>query len=104
MSILRDIRFGFRLLAKDKRFTAVALLTLVLGIGPTIAVYTVLWSTMPSENYPHMDRVVVIWSTIKGGRAQLPAEDVLVYRNCHSFQGIEGNTGVVFNFGSPDNP
>src|SRR5712692_9154563 len=35
--ICRDLRFALRLLARDRRFTVVAVLTLILGIGaPTV--------------------------------------------------------------------
>jgi hypothetical protein len=34
----RDVRFGLRLLTKNKSFTAVAVLALALGIGPNTAI------------------------------------------------------------------
>lgn len=40
--LLRDVRFGLRLLGRDKTFTTVALVTLALGIGANTAVFTLL--------------------------------------------------------------
>src|SRR6185369_10045094 len=38
-SIAQDIRYGLRLLSRDKAFTAVAVLSLALGIGANVAIF-----------------------------------------------------------------
>jgi len=66
-TLFHDLRFAFRMLAKDPGFTGVAVLTLALGIGATTAIFSVLnaimLQSMPVRNPQEL--VVLRWSAHK---------------------------------------
>lgn len=67
--VVRDARYAVRTLRRAPTFTAVAVLTLTLGIGATTAMYSlvsgVLLRRLP---YPDPDRIVVVWERAQDGR------------------------------------
>jgi putative ABC transport system permease protein len=65
--LLQDVRFGLRMLVKNPGFTAVAVITLALGIGADTAIFSaidaVLLNRLP---YPDASRLAMLWEQNPG--------------------------------------
>lgn len=62
--MIQDVRYGVRLLLKHKTFTAVAVLTLAIGIGATTAIFSLTYSLLlRALPYPGPERLVTLWLT-----------------------------------------
>lgn len=61
-SVAQDVRYGLRSLRKSPGFTAVAILTLMLGIGVNTALFTIIKGVLLNPlPFPEPDRLVSLW-------------------------------------------
>ena len=95
-TIMQDLRYGVRTLWQRPGFTAVAAITLALGIGANTALFSVVNGVLlRSLPYPDADRLVMLWEVSPKSRS-----NHVSYPNFNdwrqqsqSFQYISANTG-----------
>ncbi len=105
-TVIQDVRYGLRMLAKNPTFTAVAILTLALGMGANTAIFsvvnTVLLRPLPFHD---PDRIVVVGQEFTGESVEMSPGDLLdVQAQNHSFEQIAAYRGWNFNLTVGDRP
>jgi predicted permease len=104
--LLRNLRYALRTLRRSPGFTAVAVLTLALGIGATTAIFSVVYATLfETLPYPRPEQLVMVWSSVNQKRNPVSAGDYLEWkRRSNSFQYLEAWTGATFNVATDERP
>ena len=97
-TLVQDVRYGLRLLRKSPSFTAVAILTLAVGIGANTAIFSlidgILLRPLP---YPHPEQIVHFSWQLKNG--PIPDLSVPQFKFCRDhetvFEAVAGEQGFL---------
>jgi predicted permease len=108
-TLWQDLRYGIRVLRKNKGFAAVAAITLALGIGANTAIFSVvnaaIFRPLP---YPHPGSLAILWGNVKRTRIERRGAsypDYLDWRNqTQSFETMAAFTGNKFALTGIDTP
>jgi predicted permease len=99
--LLRDLRYGARMLVKNPGFTLIAVITLALGIGANTAIFSVVNATLLNPPYPQSERLVFIHEQrVAQGRLQgpiAPADYFAWEEQNRSFARMAAYTDALFN-------
>ncbi len=105
---MNDIRFALRQLLKNPGFTAVAVLTLALGIGANTAIFSVVNAVLLRPAAKNADRLVWIWeNNLAKNIAINPASpaNFIDWRNQnHVFESLSAWEGESFNLTGEGEP
>src|SRR5467141_834438 len=100
-TLWQDMRYAFRMLAKNPVFTAIAVLTLAVRIGANTAIFTVVYGVLLRPlPFPEPDRIVQLAETFRAGSDEMDVtwkqlEHLREYGKL--FEHIAGFTDVGFN-------
>jgi putative ABC transport system permease protein len=105
-TLLRDVRFGLRLLRRNPGFTSVAVITLALGIAATTAIFSVVhglfFAPLP---YHEPDRLVMVWEYRDGIRIGASPRSFAAWkRQAAAFDDINAWGGGSVNLATADRP
>jgi len=106
-TFIQDLRYGLRMLAKNPGFTAVAVLTLALGIGANTAIFSVVNGVL-LRPLPYADpgRLMTVYETSREfGQMSVAYPNFLDWRReNHAFTDIAAYRGDDFNFTGSGQP
>ncbi len=105
-TLLQNLRFSLRMLARNPGLTITVLLTVALGIGANTAIFTVDYATLLAPlPFPQPNQLVMVWSSIQGNRNGVAAGDFTDWKQqSTAFSDLNAWTGTSFNIAAKDQP
>jgi hypothetical protein len=89
-TLLQDLRYAFRLIARTPGFSLAAILSLALGIGATVSVFSVIYSAVLNAwPYADFDRVCQIHTLDKAGHEGGPGYTGPQVRQLRQIRAVE---------------
>src|SRR5580692_2724788 len=90
--VLQDLRFAFRQIIRNPGFSLTAVLSLTLGIGATVAVYSILYdAVLHPWPYAGIERICDVWLTDNSGREGtwgLTGPQIRQLRQAHAVEDV----------------
>jgi predicted permease len=78
----QDLRYGTRMLVKNKAFAAAAVLTLALGIGANTAIFSIVdAAVLRPLPYPNPQGLAILWGNVKRARVERRGASYPDYRD-----------------------
>jgi predicted permease len=94
--LLQDLRFAFRQIFRNPGFSLTAVLSLTLGIGATVAVYSILYdAVLHPWPYAGIDRICDVWITDNAGHDGtwgLTGPQIRQLRQTHAVEDVVGSS------------
>lgn len=105
-TLLQNVRFSLRMLARNLGLTITVLLTLAIGIGANTAIFTVDYATLLAPlPYPQPNQLVMVWSKVQNFHNGVAAGDFLDWKQqSTAFQDLCAWSGASFNLATKDQP
>lgn len=105
-TLIQNLRHAQRILRKNPGFTAIAVVTLALGVGANTAIFSVLYGTLFAPlPYPDPDQLVVVWSKTPGGKAPTSPPDFQDWQTQNTtFQMLGVSDSPDFNLATSGRP
>jgi ABC-type antimicrobial peptide transport system permease subunit len=101
--MFQDLRFGLRMLLKNRGFTLIAALTLALGIGANTAVFSVAYATLLRPlPFRDQERLVVAWKSDETTKHQFVEISIPEFNDWRSqnrvFENLAAMTTTIYGF------